>query len=219
MPSSMVDRLPERPPQLRGLRIIKNSDPPPDRNSLNQCQVTYFSNMTLPSTDMRAYICTSHGSGEGFRVHAFLAKWHQAMIMFWTVHKKRTGHGSVTQTFLEAPIIWNRKLPNLDIQEKFTRTPTPFILRRAYTILFLEFQIMQCTSTRQKSKRIRHVIDNYMYLSHSGCSIVDCGFVGDGIWIWIVVASLHKDIIATMCVRLRACDRAQLASECRYRSC
>jgi len=27
-----------------------------------------------------------------------------------------------------------------------------------------EFQIMQCTSTRQKSKRIRHVIDNYMYL-------------------------------------------------------
>ena len=41
----------------------------------------------------------------------------------------------------------------------------------------------------------------------------------DLIWIWKLVASLHKDITATMCAHLRACDQAQLASECRYRSC
>jgi len=39
------------------------------------------------------------------------------------------------------------------------------------------------------------------------------------IWIWKAVAHLHKDITVTRCAHLRACDRAQLASECRYRSC
>jgi len=34
-------------------------------------------------------------------------------------------------------------------------------------------------------------------------------------WIWKLVTSLHKDITATGCVHLRACDRAQLASESR----
>ena len=51
-----------------------------------------------------------------------MAKWRQAMITFWAVEKKRTWYGSVTQTFLEALIIWNRKIPNSAVKERWTRT-------------------------------------------------------------------------------------------------
>ena len=49
-------------------------------------------------------------------------KWHQTIITYWAVQKKRTSSGSISQSFLEALIIWKKKIPGLAVKETCTQT-------------------------------------------------------------------------------------------------